>query len=301
MLGPMQRSASLRRTVALVFAAEVLAFAAGVLAFAAGDDDSGAVVVGDFSRARAGDAIPPGWEPLAFARIERHTRYSLVEDEDGVVVVRAESDASASGLSRHLVVDPTVTPMLEWRWRVANVLAGGDVTRRSGDDYPARIYVTFAYDPARAGFFERARFEALRLFYGEYPPAAALNYIWANKAPVGSLVPNPYTDRARMLVVESGAAHAGEWRSERRDVAADYRRAFGGPAPAISGVAIMSDSDDTGESAVAWFGDIAFRRAAAVPPGAPDAGAAVPAPASKPLSRSGHKSPVSGPDSVLAR
>lgn len=231
-----------------------LGAACALLAAAAGAEP---IVAGPFSRAESGGALPAGWEPLDFARIDRGTHYSLVE-EGGVVVVRAESRAGASGLTRSLDLDPSTHPVIEWRWRVANLLAAGDVTRKSGDDYPARVYVAFAFDPERAGMLERMRYETLRLVFGEYPPKAAINYIWASHSPVGTVVPNPYSDRAWMVVVESGGEHLGEWRSERRDVAADYERIFGEPAPRVSGVAIMTDTDDTGESAVAWFGDIVF-------------------------------------------
>jgi hypothetical protein len=139
------------------------------------------------------------------------------------------------------------------------VLDAGDVTRKEGDDYPARVYVAFAFDPERAGLLERMEFEALRMLHGEYPPGAALNYIWASHSPVGTVVPNSYADRVHMIVVENGAARIGQWLRESRNVAADYELAFGEPAPRISGVAIMTDTDDTGESALAWFGDIVFR------------------------------------------
>jgi hypothetical protein len=214
--------------------------------------------VGLFSAAKAGGELPAGWKPLAFSGIDARTEYSLVEDA-GRVVVRSESRASASGLLREIEIDPAVYPVVEWRWRVANVLEKGDVTRKSGDDYPARLYITFGYDPEQASLLQRVRYETLRLLYGEYPPVAALNYIWASRAPAGTLAPNPYTQQTQMIVVESGAAFVGEWRVERRNLAEDYRRAFGREAPRISGVAIMSDTDDTEESAVAWFGDIVFR------------------------------------------
>jgi hypothetical protein len=72
------------------------------------------------------------------------------------------------------------------------------------------------------------------------------------------MVPNPYSVRAHMIVVESGAERVGEWQVERRNLLADYEKAFGEAPPRISGVAIMTDTDDTGESATAWFGDISF-------------------------------------------
>lgn len=215
------------------------------------------LVVGAFSKASPGGPLPVEWRPLKFAGIDRETDYQLVED-DGVVVVRAESRASASGLTRAIEIDPDLWPVVTWRWRIANVLAGGDVSRKEGDDYPARLYITFAYDPSRLGFLDRAGYEVLRILYGEYPPHAAINYIWASKSPVGTMVPNPYSARAYMIVVESGAERVGEWQVERRNLLADYEKAFGEAPPRISGIAIMTDTDDTGESATAWFGDISF-------------------------------------------
>ena len=243
------------RTVALIASAAV---AGGLVAPASAVDP---LPVGLFSAAEAGGELPAGWEPLVFSGIDVHTEYTLVDDGSSVVV-RAESRASASGLVREIEIDPASSPIVEWRWRVANVLEKGDLSRRSGDDYPARLYITFGYDPDEASLLERVRYETLRLLYGAYPPVSALSYIWASRAPVGTLAPSPYTDRNRMIVVESGDKRAGEWRIERRNVVEDYERAFGGKAPRISAVAIMTDTDDTGESAVAWFGDISFRAAA---------------------------------------
>ncbi len=214
--------------------------------------------IGKFSAAKAGGPLPESWEPLTFEKIEKHTRYSLVED-NGVVAVKAMSRGSASGLVRAVDIDPMRYPVIEWRWKVENILEKGDVTRKEGDDYPARLYITFKYDPDKVGFFERAKYEAIRLARGEYPPMGALTYIWESKSPVGTLVPNPYTDRVWMMVLESGSEKVGRWVSESRNLVEDYRKAFGDDPPRISGVALMTDTDNTKESAVAYFGDIIFK------------------------------------------
>lgn len=215
------------------------------------------LVVGGFSALSAGDPLPEGWEPMTFDDIESHTRYTVVEDE-GAGAIRADSRASAAGLIRKISIDPAAYPVIQWRWKAANVLEAGDVRKKSGDDYPARIYITFAYDSDRVGFFKKAKYEAVRLAYGEYPPLGAISYIWASHAPVGTSVPNPYTDQVRMIVIRSGPKHLGTWVTERRNVFEDYRRAFGEDPPKISGVAIMTDTDNTGESATAYYGDIVF-------------------------------------------
>lgn len=159
---------------------------------------------------------------------------------------------------RKVTIDPRKQAYIAWRWKVDSVYKKGDVSTKSGDDYPARIYITFAYDPERVGFFEKAKYEAARLIYGETPPLAAINYIWANRAPVGLMVANAYTDRVKMIVLQSGDERAGQWIEEKRNIYADYRKAFGTEPTSISGVAIMTDSDNTGEAARAWYGDILF-------------------------------------------
>ncbi|MBA3505967.1 MAG: DUF3047 domain-containing protein [Betaproteobacteria bacterium] len=217
------------------------------------------LVVGAFSRSEPGGALPDGWAPLTFPQVDKHTRYTLVRDDEAGVVVRAEANAAASGLMRKIDFPVRDRPLLAWRWKADNLIAKGDVTSREGDDYPVRIYVAFRYSPERLGFGERLKYAAVRFLYGEYPPHAGLNYIWDTKAPEGTLVTNSFVDRVKMIVVESGPARLRQWIGYERDIVADYRRAFGEDPPPISGVALMTDSDNTGESVVAYYGDIALR------------------------------------------
>jgi hypothetical protein len=217
------------------------------------------IEVGKFSAQEIGNGAPAGWKPWTFKNIERHTTYTLVQD-DHTVVVKAVADASASGLVREIKTNPKEYPIVEWRWKVTNILKKGDVYKKEGDDYPARIYITFEYDPSKLGFFEKAKYQAYRLLYGQYPPTAGINYIWASKAPIGTMVPNPYTDRVMMFVVESSEEKLNQWVSQKRNVYEDYKKAFGQEPPKISGVAIMTDTDNTGESATAYYGDILFKK-----------------------------------------
>jgi len=212
--------------------------------------------VGTFSSMEAGAVFPEEWKPFTFANIDRHTDYSLTR-EDGKVVVKAVAEASASGLIREIAIDPKEFPVIQWTWKVDSVLEKADVRTKEGDDYPARIYVAFA--EGRPGFLGRVRDKAVELLYGRKPPFAALNYIWAGKAPVGTIVPNPYTDRAMMFVLQSGPEKVGQWVREERNVFRDFERAFKEPPFMITGVAVMTDTDNTGESATAYYGDIVFK------------------------------------------
>jgi hypothetical protein len=217
--------------------------------------------VGAFSREKEGESLPAGWKTLTFRKVDRQTQYTLVRDGEAVVV-KAEAKASASSLYREIRIDPVENPVVQWRWKVSNILQKGDIHRKDGDDYPARLYITFDLPLSRLPFFERAKITAARILYGQAPPLAVITYLWESRAPRGTILPSPYTDRVRMIVVESGEEKAGRWVEEERNVADDYRSAFGEDPPMISGVAVMTDTDNTGESVTAWYGDILFHRAA---------------------------------------
>jgi len=118
-------------------------------------------------------------------------------------------------------------PHIRWRWKIQRPLTKGDARTRAGDDYPIRVYVIFEYDPERAGLGERIQYGAAKAIYGEYPPHSSLNYIWANREHAAPILPNAYTDRARMFPLQHGGAKAGQWVEEQRNILVDYRRAFG--------------------------------------------------------------------------
>jgi hypothetical protein len=215
--------------------------------------------VGKFSSVESGGSLPAEWKPLTFKNIEKHTFYTLARDGDAVVV-KAESRASASGLIREIKINSKEYQIIQWRWKVGNILKKGDVRKKEGDDYPARLYITFEYDPKKLTFVERAKYGLVKALYGQYPPLAAINYIWESLSPKGIMVPNPFTDRVMMFAVESGEEKLNQWVNEERNVYEDYKKAFGEEPPMISGVAIMTDTDNTGESAVAFYGDIVFKK-----------------------------------------
>jgi hypothetical protein len=212
--------------------------------------------VAKFSAGPAGPRLPDGWKPLIFKRVPKPTSYELVKDGEGIVV-KAVSDASASGLIKEVRIDPKEFPIVQWRWKVQNLLKTSDVSRRDGDDYPARLYITFEYDPDKVSFGKKLKFKAGQAIFGDIP-IAALNYIWESKTPVGTIVDNAYTDFAKMIIVESGPQKVGKWIDESRNIYDDYMKAFGEEPPMINGVAIMSDTDNTKERVTAYYGDIVF-------------------------------------------
>ena len=211
-----------------------------------------------FSRLAPGAPLPDWLKPYTFRNRPRHTEFALVADE-GRTVLRARARASTSGLVRSLRVDPRTHPLLAWRWKVMNLIEKSDLATRAGDDFPVRLYVTFDLDPAVLATGERMQLALARALWGERMPLAALCYVWDSRLPVGTTAPNAYSDRVQMVVADSGPQHLGRWVARERNVAEDFRRAFGIEAPAVNSLILSVDTDNTGESAESYFGDVEFR------------------------------------------
>jgi len=210
---------------------------AGLFLFASGQPVFGdpvikTVVIGDFNQGSLA-----GWEQHGF---EGRTAYRIEKDGNSTIL-KARSHHSASALYRPVHIDLTQTPYLHWRWRISHILSIPDERRKSGDDFPARIYLI-----ASGGVF----------FWN----TKAINYVWSSREPVNASWPNPFTANSIMLSVESGAKHAGQWRSYKRNVRKDFKRLSGKDVTHIEAVAIMTDTDNTKSDARASYGDIYFSR-----------------------------------------
>jgi Protein of unknown function (DUF3047) len=130
------------------------------------------------------------WQPFYFPKIERHSSYSVISLE-GVSCLAATSSNSASAILLKKPFNVHTFPTLAWRWQVSNVYENGDSSRKDGDDYPVRVYVMFEYDPEKASFGKKIKYEIAKVLYGKYPPHSSLNYIWANKKQAAPFIPNP--------------------------------------------------------------------------------------------------------------
>jgi len=209
-----------------------------------------------FSRSTPGAALPDGWRPLVLPRVAA-PEFALVRDER-TTVLRSRAAAAAGTVSHAFADSSAVLPVLAWRWKVDRVVESADLARKSGDDFAARVYVFFDVPMDELPLGARLKALLARAVWGEELPTAAICYVWDNRHAPGTSAWNPYTDRVRTVVLRSGAP--GAWAEEARDLEADFRAAFGaqwkGPVPRVTGVAIGNDTDQTGETVTAWFGDL---------------------------------------------
>lgn len=199
---------------------------------------------------------PPGWTEFRLPG-KRSTRYTAVRD-GSIEWIRAEADASASMLRRPLRIEPEALGQVAFSWRVPRLIDGADLTAGDASDSPARIVLAFAGDAARLPERTRAMFDLAQVLTGESPPYATLMYVWDNRLAPETVLHSPRTDRIRKIVVDSGRSALGTWRHHRRDLAADYRRAFGEAPGPLVGLGLMTDADNTGSRASAWYGAVRF-------------------------------------------
>ena len=198
-----------------------------------------------------------GWMVQRIDKKVPPTRFSA-KKIDGVSAVQATSNKSMALLTKRVSINLSKTPILCWRWRVNRTVSGADITKKSGDDQAARIYVGLDLPNSKIPLGTRIKLAAARSKSKASIPDAAINYVWDNKLPVGTARPNVYTKQARIIVAQSGNAAAGRWVNERYNLANDINRQFKTKAAKIQSIAISSDTDNAGGSVMAAFADIHF-------------------------------------------
>ncbi|MDR5897594.1 DUF3047 domain-containing protein [Halomonas vilamensis] len=185
------------------------------------------------------------WPTRSFAG---ETDYRLTE-KDGERVLQARANGQASALYLEREIDLAQTPYLKWCWQVDRIYPGLNETTKAGDDYPGRVYVAH-----KTGLLPWQ--------------VQSVNYVWSSTQAPDSTWTNAFTDRAQLLALQGGDDNVGRWVAEVRHVREDYQRLFGESYAHIDGVAIMSDGDNAGGNATAWFTGLRFS-ADPTPPACP--------------------------------
>ena len=177
-----------------------------------------------------------GWESRAFSG---QTQYQI-KQQGNLKSLSAVANGSASGLGVKKRIDLTKTPFLNWSWRIDKPLPPLKETTKAGDDYAARLYVIID-----GGLF--------------IWKTRALNYVWSSNPSKGTQWNNAFAPRnARMLSVRDSRDGPGQWLREKQNVAEDFQQLYGFTPRFIDGVALMTDTDNSGGSAAASYGDIFF-------------------------------------------
>lgn len=215
------------------------------------------VEVARFSRAAPGAPLAP-WEPWFVRRGVAPTDYRVVDVEGTTALVAEAREGGGSGMSRRIRVDPKRHPVLEWRWRVpADPATPHELSSASSP--LARLSLAFHGDTDKLDFDDRVKLRLAKVLTANGLPYASLLYVWMRDVAAETVIHSPYTERVRMIVVESGTQRAGQWVGVRRNVVEDYRRAYGEEPQDIVSVGLMTDSGDDRSPRRTIYGDITFR------------------------------------------
>ena len=212
-----------------------------------------------FSAQTARNGMPYGWNFYRIAPYKKNTVYRL-ENYQGRTVLSANSKTSASGLAVKLRPRQANNLWLQWEWKALSAIPEADNAERYHDDAPLRILVAFDGNKSKLPLKEKMNFEMANLISGQEMPYATLMYIWSGKSAVDTIINNAHTSRVKMIVVDSGWDNLGTWHKHQRDLAADYKRAYGETPGEVIGIALLTDTDNTKSETRAIYGDIELIR-----------------------------------------
>ena len=204
------------------------------------------------------------WQPMHLPG-KRKTHFSH-RFYKGRHAVEASANSSVSVFRRSLHVPPNELAALKFSWYVPSLIKTADMAQRDLDDSPVRFVLSFAGDRSRFSSKNRMLSDLSQALTGEELPYATLMYVWCNQRAVGSIITNPRTDRIRKMVVETGSGKLGQWLDYERDIRADFIKAFGEEPGALTGIALMTDTDNTQSKATAWYGPVSLVSRNAVAP-----------------------------------
>ncbi len=220
-----------------ILALSVLAGSAAFqLAFANGADidTNRSELTGDFTPS----SLESDWDERSF---RKNTEYKIV-DLDGAKVLHGYTNGTASILYREEAISLKDTPQITWSWKIDRTFPNDKEKVRSGDDFPARVYVA-----AQIGFLP---WETL-----------AITYVWASEIPKDETWINPFTEKGIMVALQSGDEFVGQWMMQSRNLAEDFKNLHDIDLDEISAYAVMIDGDNTNVEGNAWFGNIKFSAA----------------------------------------
>lgn len=206
-------------------------------------------------RVLAFDDKAAGWSAIPLSKLKRDTAYA-VGKEGGRAVLQAVADRSASLYVARLQPAQRTPMTIDWEWMTDALVPGADNRDKNAEDAALRVLVAFDGNVAGLPEAERKRFSRAKNLARREIPYAVLMYIWSDHVPVGMVIPSAYTSQVKMIVVASGSSGLGQWQAVKRNVADDYKKAFGAEPGPVLGVAVMTDTDNTGTRATGNYADI---------------------------------------------
>ena len=166
------------------------------------------------------------------------TQYSLGENENGNFL-RAEANNSASGLGKEIKINLNKTPFLNITWKIEKDLKGIEENSKKGHDYAARVFVV-----KKTGATPLSN--------------RAMNYVFSSNNDIDTYHPSPFTKKSIDYALSTTKENFNEWVTTKVNVKEHFKKFHDLEIDEINGVAIMSDTDNSKLSSVAYYQNIYF-------------------------------------------
>ena len=178
------------------------------------------------------------FETLQIKKVKGETTWSLGSNENGNFI-KAEAEGKGSGLGKEVKIDLSKTPFINITWKVEKDLSGIVENSKKGHDYAARVFVI-----KKTGSTPLSN--------------RAINYVFSSNNDVGENWPSPYTKKSIDYVLSSTKENLNTWVTVKANVKEDFKRLLGIDILDTSGVAIMTDTDNSKLKAISYYQDIYF-------------------------------------------
>ena len=166
------------------------------------------------------------------------TKYTLGNNENGKYI-KAEANNSASGLGKELKINLKKTPFLNITWKVEKDLTGIVENSKKGHDYAARVFVV-----KKTGATPLSN--------------RAMNYVFSSNNDINTHHPSPFTKKSIDYVLSTTKEDLNEWVTVKVNVKEHFKKFHDLDLDEINGVAIMSDTDNSKLSSIAYYQNIYF-------------------------------------------
>jgi len=178
------------------------------------------------------------FKTLKVKKVKGETTWSLSSNEKGNFI-KAEAEGKGSGLGKEIKIDLSKTPFINITWKVEKDLSGIVENTKKGHDYAARVFVI-----KKTGSTPLSN--------------RAINYVFSSNNDIGKNWPSPYTKKSIDYVLSSTKNNLNTWVTVKANVKKDFLVLHGIEVSDISGVAIMTDTDNSKLKAISYYQDIYF-------------------------------------------
>ncbi len=171
---------------------------------------------------------------------DNKTVYSIGTNENGNYL-KAVAENAASGLGKEIKIDLNKTPFINITWKIEQDLSGINEKTKKGHDFAARVFAV-----KKTGATPLSN--------------RAINYVFSSNVEVGENWPSPYTKKSIDNVLSTTKENLNKWVTVKANVKEDFKKFHDLNVDELDGLAIMSDTDNSKLTSVAFYQNIYFSK-----------------------------------------